>query len=289
MKHLPKPLAETSVFVRDAHRYTYRGDAYEETRVGYAYAFHLFVHGQGSLAVGGVRYPVGPGSLVFIRPGEPHSFHLALGSPLEAYNVYCDLWGKPERLFSHFSFQTDKPDPRLMPTAVASPELEAMPTHARVPAHSPLTDWFVGVCELHGTSGENADALVSSLLKAWLLLAHHELRSGAPADLRISRVLRRMEKEPEARWTPEELSRECGLEKSHFYELFKSATGMTPKAYQLRLKMKKAAALLLESDQSVTRISELLGYDSVHYFSKQFSDFHQLSPTRYRSLRRGGK
>ena len=281
-----RKLAEASVYVRDAHRYTYRGDVHEETRVGYTHAFHLFVHGQGSVVVEGTPYPVGTGSLVYIRPGEAHSFHLESAAPLTAYNLYCDLGGKPERLFSHFSFQTSRPDPQLMPPPTACPELDAMPRHARVPSHSPLTDWLARICGWHGSADENAEALVSCLMKAWLLHAHGELRSGSPADRRIARLLRRMEREPEARWSHEEMSRECGLEKSHFYELFKSSTGLTPKAYQLRLKMKKAAALLLESDQSVTRISEQLGYDSVHYFSKQFSDYHRMSPTQYRGLRR---
>ncbi|XID91911.1 AraC family transcriptional regulator [Paenibacillaceae bacterium WGS1546] len=281
-------LAETKVYVRDAHRYTYRGDIHEETRVGYAYAFHLFVRGQGSVVVAGKPYPVGNGSLVFIRPGEAHSFHLTSPSSLEAYNIYCDLWGRPERLFSHFAFQTSRPDPQFMPPAVSCPELDTLPTCARVPVHSPLTDWFVRICGWHGSLDGNAEALVSSRMKAWLLQAHNELRSEAPYDRRIARILERMEREPEARFSYQEMSRECGLEKSHFYSLFKSVTGMTPKGYQLRLKMKKAAALLLESDQSVTRISEQLGYDTVHYFSKQFAEFHRLSPTRYRTLRRGG-
>ncbi|XID94075.1 helix-turn-helix domain-containing protein [Paenibacillaceae bacterium WGS1546] len=228
------------------------------------------------------------GSLVFIRPGKAHSFRLTSASSLEAYNIYCDLWGKPERSFSHFAFQTSRPDPQFMPPAASCPELDALPTHARVPVHSPLTDWFVRIFGWHGSPDGNAEALVSSLMKAWLLHAHNELRSEAPYDRRIARILQRMEREPEARFSYEEMSRNCGLEKSHFYSLFKSVTGMAPKAYQLRLKMKKAAALLLESDQSVTRISEQLGYGTVHYFSKQFADYHRLSPTQYRTLRRGG-
>ncbi|THF76222.1 helix-turn-helix domain-containing protein [Cohnella fermenti] len=282
-------LAETDIYVREAHRYIYRGGYHEETRVGYTYAFHLVARGQGTIAVNGHPHPVGVGSLVFIRPGEPHSFHLSAPSaPLEAYNIYCDLWGKPEPLFSRFSFQTDRPDPQLMPPQAKCPELDELPAHARIPAHSPLTDWFARICGWHGQEDDNAEALVSTLMKAWLLQAHRELRTEASADRRIARLLERMEWEPEARFSHEEMSRECGLEKSRFYALFKSATGMTPKACQLRLKMKKAAALLLESDQSVTRISEQLGYDTVHYFSKQFSDFHGQSPTKYRSLRRGG-
>lgn len=284
-----KKLAEASPYVRDAHRYSYRGDVHEETRVGYTFAFHLFVHGRGSMIVAGRRYPVEPGSLILIRPGQAHSFHLSDGAPLDAYNIYCDLWGKPERRFSHFAFQTSLPDPRLMPPPAVCPELDEMPTHVHVPLHSPLRDWFVRICGWHGSPENDTAALVSSLMKAWLLLARRELRTERPDDSRILPVLRLMERAPEAGLSYEALSRECGLEKSQFYALFKRATGLTPKAYQLRLKMKKAAALLLESDQSVTAIAEQLGYDTVHYFSKQFADYHRLSPTRYRSLRRSGK
>ncbi|WP_237763041.1 AraC family transcriptional regulator [Paenibacillus sp. A3] len=41
--------------------------------------------------------------------------------------------------------------------------------------------------------------------------------------------------------------------------------------------------MLLESRQSVTSISDNLGYDSIHYFSKQFAAYYGISPTAFRS------
>ncbi|WP_158629986.1 AraC family transcriptional regulator [Cohnella sp. AR92] len=284
-----RKLTDTSVFIRAAHAYTYRGRPEEETRVGFAYALHLFLHGEGEMVIGGRTYPVGKGSLVFIRPGEVHAFHYKPGHPLEAYNIYFDLWGRPEpeKSLYHLAFRTDRVHPSLLTRIEPCPDLERLPTHFSVQPSSPLNEWFIQICRIHEGSDEYAERLTANLLQSWLLYAHGQLSSGAPTDKRLKPILERMEKDPE-RYVPyDELCQACGLEKTQFYMLFRSVTGMSPKAYQLKMKMRKAAALLLESDESVTGISEMLGYETVHYFSKQFADSYGIPPSRYRSQSRG--
>lgn len=282
-------LADTSVFVRSAHAHTYNGQPYEGLRVGYAYAFHLFLHGRGEMLIDGRTYPVGKGSLVFIRPGQAHAFRHEPGHPLESYNIYCDLWGRPEpaKFHFHLAFHTDRADPSKLTRIEACPELDELPARFEIPPHSPLIDWFIQICQIHDGAIGFAERMTSNLLQAWLLYAHQFLRAGAPADRRLRPVLEAMERHPECYVPYEEWCRRCGLEKTQFYALFRSMTGMTPKAYQLRMKMKKAAALLLESDESVTSIAERLGYETVHYFSKQFSGIFGIPPSRYRGESRG--
>jgi len=75
---------------------------------------------------------------------------------------------------------------------------------------------------------------------------------------------------------------QCGLQKSQFHELFRKMTDMSPKAYVTRIKMQRAAAALRESNQSVTRIAESLGYTTIHHFTRQFKTYYGISPTQYR-------
>nr|WP_275900566.1 helix-turn-helix transcriptional regulator [Paenibacillus periandrae] len=76
---------------------------------------------------------------------------------------------------------------------------------------------------------------------------------------------------------------QSGLQKTHFYNLFKQMTGLSPKAYLLKIKMRRAAATLLESNRSITDISMYLGYASIHYFTKQFTAYFGVSPTQFRN------
>lgn len=47
--------------------------------------------------------------------------------------------------------------------------------------------------------------------------------------------------------------------------------------------MKEAKKLLRESNYNVTQISELLGYASIHHFSRMFKRAYGVSPTAYQS------
>ena len=75
---------------------------------------------------------------------------------------------------------------------------------------------------------------------------------------------------------------ECGLRKTHFHELFKQATGISPKAYWTKSIMRQVEAALWESNRSITAIADDFGYSSVHHFTKQFTQFHGVSPTEFR-------
>lgn len=65
---------------------------------------------------------------------------------------------------------------------------------------------------------------------------------------------------------------------------FSQEMGMTINEYtnQTRLKM---AEKLLDGNDSITKISEVLGYDSIHSFSRVFKKYYHLSPSAYRQRR----
>ncbi|MCA0755801.1 AraC family transcriptional regulator [Paenibacillus sp. N4] len=283
-----KKLTEMTVHLRSAHSYSYTGSIHEETRVVHAFAFHLFVQGKGSMIIEGKTYEVGKGSLVFIRPGQAHSFHHHPGLQLEAFNIYCDLWEIPGSGAATFSFQTDSADPALLTLQESCPELEELPTHVMITPYPDAVDLFIQICGLHASSRIYSEEIGACLMSGWLMRFYNIVREGQPRDYRIMHILEEIDRNPERQFNYTDWCKRWGLEKTHFYKLFRRDTGMTPKAYQLKQKMAKASVLLLESNQSVTSIAEHLGYDSIHYFSKQFTDVIGVPPTTYRQRKRGG-
>ena len=79
-----------------------------------------------------------------------------------------------------------------------------------------------------------------------------------------------------------ELSRIADVSCSHFFALFKRATGQTPNSYFTRARMRRACKLLLETSLSVKEIAASLGYEDEFYFSRLFKSLHQLAPSYYR-------
>ena len=66
-------------------------------------------------------------------------------------------------------------------------------------------------------------------------------------------------------------------------KLFKNKYGFTIYEYVLKLRMERAAELLLQPDHKITDIARRLGYTDNHYFSKAFKNYYHISPTQYRS------
>ena len=63
---------------------------------------------------------------------------------------------------------------------------------------------------------------------------------------------------------------------------FKSDYKTTPIEYITKLRINKAKDLLVNSNYSVTRISEMCGYDNPYYFSNIFKKHEKLPPIKFR-------
>ncbi|WP_055665486.1 AraC family transcriptional regulator [Desnuesiella massiliensis] len=65
--------------------------------------------------------------------------------------------------------------------------------------------------------------------------------------------------------------------------IFKKKIGMGVIAYFRMLKMEEAKRFIREGKYNFTEISNILGYESVHYFSRVFKKYTNMSPTEYSS------
>jgi AraC-like DNA-binding protein len=65
--------------------------------------------------------------------------------------------------------------------------------------------------------------------------------------------------------------------------MFKERTGTGVMEYYITLKIEKAKKLIREGRFNFTEVSELLGYSSIHYFSRQFKRYTGMSPSEYSS------
>lgn len=77
------------------------------------------------------------------------------------------------------------------------------------------------------------------------------------------------------------LAEKCCLSTAQFYNLFHAEYGMPPLEYRSRLLVRRATLLLRDGSFSVTEIAEMLGFESVSYFSRFFKKHTGLSPAQY--------
>ena len=68
---------------------------------------------------------------------------------------------------------------------------------------------------------------------------------------------------------------------SMLHSLFRKNMNNTAKNYINELKLSKSKELIRNSTHTLSEISEMLGSSSIHYFSKKFKSYFNISPTEY--------
>lgn len=72
------------------------------------------------------------------------------------------------------------------------------------------------------------------------------------------------------------------LSESYIARLFKKELGCKPSEYLNKIRVSVAKTLLLETNMSVTEISEKVGYSDVYYFSKVFKQIVETTPSTFK-------
>jgi AraC family transcriptional activator of mtrCDE len=278
-------LAEVNPHIRVAHyyRFPYEKNDSESFRLGYCYAFHLVTGGKGTITIPGSTFTIAKGDLLYFPPKFLHSFHTDLTHRLSTYNIYFDLWvEKPYSTEHHLVWNESEFNPLLLTVIERNTELDNLPNLLHLQHHSAITNLFVRIVDQHQSSAPYSDSIAKSLLKALLLEIVQFNRHTPLIDFRIKTLLDSILEKTYAGSHYETWLEQNTLKKTQFHQLFKQATGLSPKAYWTSVVMKQAAAALSESNRSVTKIAEDFGYSSIHHFSKQFTLYYGISPTEYR-------
>lgn len=80
----------------------------------------------------------------------------------------------------------------------------------------------------------------------------------------------------------DDLAKRFFISKCYLSRIFKEVTSFTVSEYININRVQKAQKMLLDSDLSITQISDSLGYESITYFEKVFLKFTETSPLKYR-------
>jgi AraC-like DNA-binding protein len=80
----------------------------------------------------------------------------------------------------------------------------------------------------------------------------------------------------------EEIAKASGFSAPYFSTLFKEEMGENLSGYLNRLRTKKAACMLTNTNHSLSKIAQLCGFDDQSWFSKIFKHYIGMSPGKYR-------
>jgi AraC-like DNA-binding protein len=225
--------------------------SYSRMRKGHQHPFHQLVlplRGVINIEVGSFSGKVSPGECVVVQVGQMHHFD----ADTQARFVVADLHELP------VSMTTAK-------TTVFS-------------INGPLFSFLNFVeAQLKYQINSTIEALMFDTF--YKLLAQQPLLKAL--EPRIKDVLEYMESHLSDLLSISQLSSVACLSPTQFKKVFKQQTSQTVTQYLIKLRMNKAQALLLHTDYPIQIVAESVGYTDMTAFSRRFSLYFGLSPSKY--------
>jgi AraC family transcriptional regulator len=105
-------------------------------------------------------------------------------------------------------------------------------------------------------------------------------------DWRIRRAVNLLQSEPRIARDINALAREAGLSRAHFYRLFERSTRMTPHVYLNLLRMELAVKSVVHTQDSLSTVSNTLGFSTQGHFTRFFRDHAGVNPSEFRNVAR---
>lgn len=209
--------------------------------------------------------PVPANSLFFVFPGVNHDYR------------YDDETGWDEEWME------------LDPTE-ALPLLNAAGITPKSPLRtfasaSGVSEAFQNLLDASRASGVAAKMRVDALAHLVIAEAIAAWRKGTDAETGqvVERMRQALVSDVGERTLVRDAARRAGKCESRMRDLFKQATGLSPKKYQMRARLVRAGKLLRETDLSVGAIAEQTGFESIFAFSRRFKKLLGFSPREYRA------
>lgn len=265
--------------------------------------FHVVINGNCWIGVGEESEPffLSEGDLAVIPHGNSHRLMdtenaecLSLEEVLtekeytgEGVLHYGGAGSKTTLVCGYFSFDED----------IVHPLLETLPEKIHVKGNRNLNFmWLDKVLGFIGNESETGNLgaraileRLSEILFIQVIRAYSNASSekvgylAALGDAHISRALKRIHREPERKWTLQELSRVAGLSRTSFAERFKALMGVPAIEYVTNWRMSLALATLKNSQKTIVEIGEEIGYQSEASFSTAFKRQFGKPPSLYRN------
>jgi transcriptional regulator GlxA family with amidase domain len=101
-------------------------------------------------------------------------------------------------------------------------------------------------------------------------------------DPRLRRALKAMEQSPAAPPDNTELARVASLSTNGFVRLFRQKMGVPPQAYQMKWRLERACAALVNTHKSVETIAQQTGFCDRAHLTRMFRKYLHNTPGAYR-------
>lgn len=232
----------------------------------------------------GVGISLKQGQAIFHKPNELHAHISDKKSPNNMLVVAFTAEGEAMDYFKGKTFTLDKTSKILLSLFLeeAKNALTSVPGNYNNKENLDFSKSSFGAVQLlecHFT--EFLIKLMRIGSKASARLVSDENSRNLAANSLCELIDEYMKKNVRGNLTLKELCTAFSMGKTKICSIFVEWSGKSPMEYYQNLKISEAKKLLRENVYSVSQISEILGYTTIHNFSRAFKKAAGLSPTAY--------
>jgi transcriptional regulator GlxA family with amidase domain len=99
---------------------------------------------------------------------------------------------------------------------------------------------------------------------------------------RIARSIEYIDQNFPERITLDDLAACCHVSRRHFFRLFEQAVGVAPMEYLKKVRLQKAAEMLVTTKYNVTEVAFACGFNDSNYFSSLYHKEFGVPPSRFK-------
>ena len=240
--------------------------------------------GEVDVRAGGEDHHLEKGQMIFHAPGE---FHNVRANGVVAPNLVVVSFVCEDAAMNFFCgkvLRAGDAERALMASIVAEAE-----GAFRTPLDDPLTDHL----ERASDAPFGAEQLIVQDITGLLirLIRRGEAAPARPTSLIrehgqqafIDRITAYLEARIAEKLTLADICRDNLVGRSYLQKVFREQTGGGAMEYFGALKVEMAKRMVREGSRNFTEIASLLGYNSIHYFSRHFKKVTGMTPSEYAS------
>jgi len=219
--------------------------------------------GCGEVIIGRKTFRLNAGSVFSYGPNIPHTIRNDPGNPMVKY--FVDFIGT-----------------EALRLRMASPLRNGV---VRLSAPGEILDIFDDLQRQGARTAPGAPEICSALVRLLILKIGAFAIPDTETDPRALATYQRCKEQVEHKFIElnslAQIARICHVDQAYICRLFQRFDHQSPYRYLLRLKMNRAAELLMSSQLLVKELAEKLGFDDPYHFSRVFKSVHHISPVQF--------
>ncbi len=223
------------------------------------YRIHYILRGEGYYFLGGNEYHIEAGSGFVIFPGEIPKYQVEKDNPWEYF--WLAVSGEEMK--------------RLVKKAKLS---RSQPIYHSGNDRGAVIEALMGLHDLILDRGKTIEDCMESFFGHVQPYEAQVKKNSHYFDMSIRFVHDNYSQQI----TVTDIAESCMIDRTYLYKLFKKNLSLSPQEYLLKYRIKKACELLRLSEESMTEIAYMVGFQDYSAFSKQFKKYCEMTPKKYR-------